>query len=146
MSARFALVAALCFLALGSAAAEQPTSVQPWYGMYIRPIRDAAGQRVLHVENVAKDGPAARAGIRIDDLITHVGSVPVDFGDEYELLSWLRGKQPGTRLQVMLIRGGRRLTVVLTIGTLPASARGSWERSLAIALRARAMRRAVSER
>jgi predicted metalloprotease with PDZ domain len=145
MKVRLVAVCALFGLAVASAPAPQPHA-WPWYGMYIRPIRDAVGRRVLHVENVAKDGPAARAGIRVEDLVTSIGSLPVDFGDEYELLSWLSRQKPGTRLPIALMRAGRVMTVVLDVGTLPDSARGSWERTVSAALRARTMRREVPPR
>lgn len=145
MSVRLLAVCALFWLAVGSATAQQP-HVWPWYGMYIRPIRDAHGRRVLYVEKVVKDGPAARAGIRVEDLVTAIGSLPVDFGDEYELLSWLSKQKPGTRLPIVLIRTGRAMTVVLSVGTLPDSARGSWERALSAAFRARAMRQEAPPR
>lgn len=64
---------------------------------------------------VAKDGPAARAGIRSGDVITHVKGQRVHSGEE--LIVKIRAHRPGDELDLKLTRGGEERTVTLTLGS-----------------------------
>ncbi|MGW6288558.1 trypsin-like peptidase domain-containing protein [Streptomyces sp. NPDC055107] len=64
---------------------------------------------------VAKDGPAARAGIRSGDVITHVKGQRVHSGEE--LIVKIRAHRPGDELDLKLTRGGEERTVSLTLGS-----------------------------
>lgn len=69
------------------------------------------------VVSVDPGTPAARAGIREGDVIVALG------GDEVEqvedLFAALRGREPGDRVDVTIVRDGRRRQVAVTLGRLP---------------------------
>ncbi|XQE82041.1 trypsin-like peptidase domain-containing protein [Streptomyces microflavus] len=64
---------------------------------------------------VTKDGPAANAGIRSGDVITEVRGQRVHSGEE--LIVKIRAHRPGDRLELRLTRGGKELSVTLTLGS-----------------------------
>ncbi|MEU6957964.1 trypsin-like peptidase domain-containing protein [Streptomyces sp. NPDC045714] len=64
---------------------------------------------------VAKDGPAAKAGIRSGDVITQVEGQRVHSGEE--LIVKIRAHRPGDELDLKLTRGGEERTVTLTLGS-----------------------------
>ncbi|MFH8880603.1 trypsin-like peptidase domain-containing protein [Streptomyces californicus] len=64
---------------------------------------------------VAEDGPAAKAGIRSGDVITHVEGQRVHSGEE--LIVKIRAHRPGDELELKLTRGGAERTVTLTLGS-----------------------------
>ncbi|MFH9292430.1 trypsin-like peptidase domain-containing protein [Streptomyces sp. NPDC017520] len=64
---------------------------------------------------VAKDGPAAKAGIRSGDVITQVEGRRVHSGEE--LIVKIRAHRPGDELDLRLTRGGEERTVTLTLGS-----------------------------
>ncbi|MFJ6805212.1 S1C family serine protease [Streptomyces anulatus] len=64
---------------------------------------------------VAKDGPAAEAGIKSGDVITEVEGQRVHSGEE--LIVKIRAHRPGDELDLKLTRGGEERTVTLTLGS-----------------------------
>ncbi|MDQ0986819.1 trypsin-like peptidase domain-containing protein [Streptomyces sp. V2I9] len=68
---------------------------------------------------VAEDGPAAEAGIRSGDVITHVEGQRVHSGEE--LIVKIRARRPGDELDLELTRGGSERTVTLTLGSASGS-------------------------
>ncbi|MFJ8972728.1 trypsin-like peptidase domain-containing protein [Streptomyces anulatus] len=64
---------------------------------------------------VATDGPAAKAGIKSGDVITHVKGQRVHSGEE--LIVKIRAHRPGDDLDLKLTRGGEERTVTLTLGS-----------------------------
>ncbi|MFJ6885611.1 trypsin-like peptidase domain-containing protein [Streptomyces californicus] len=64
---------------------------------------------------VAADGPAAKAGIRSGDVITHVEGQRVHSGEE--LIVKIRAHRPGDELELKLTRGGAERTVTLKLGS-----------------------------
>ncbi|MFD4028356.1 trypsin-like peptidase domain-containing protein [Streptomyces sp. NPDC058576] len=64
---------------------------------------------------VAKDGPAAEAGIESGDVITHVEGQRVHSGEE--LIVKIRAHRPGDDLDLKLTRGGKEQTVTLRLGS-----------------------------
>nr|WP_030119463.1 trypsin-like peptidase domain-containing protein [Streptomyces californicus] len=64
---------------------------------------------------VAADGPAAKAGIRSGDVITHVEGQRVHSGEE--LIVKIRAHRPGDALELKLTRGGAERTVTLKLGS-----------------------------
>jgi putative serine protease PepD len=68
------------------------------------------------VAAVTPDGPAAHAGIKSNDVIISVNHRPTPTADE--LAAVLAGLKPGQRVPVTVRRGGRRLTLQVTLGEL----------------------------
>jgi putative serine protease PepD len=66
------------------------------------------------VQNVLGGGPAAAAGIAEGDVITKVGDRQV--GNADELIVAVRQNPVGATVPVVLLRGGREMTVMVTLG------------------------------
>lgn len=64
---------------------------------------------------VTPDGPGARAGIKPGDVITAVDGQRVHSGEE--LIVKIRAHRPGDRLDLTLTRGGKDLSMSLTLGS-----------------------------
>ncbi|MFE7483065.1 trypsin-like peptidase domain-containing protein [Streptomyces sp. NPDC057552] len=64
---------------------------------------------------VTKGGPADKAGIRSGDVITAVQGQRVHSGEE--LIVKIRAHRPGDRLELRLTRGGKELSITLTLGS-----------------------------
>ncbi|MFF3173368.1 S1C family serine protease [Streptomyces sp. NPDC057900] len=65
--------------------------------------------------SVTEGGPGAQAGIRPGDVITEVNGGRVHSGEE--LIVKIRSHRPGDRLDLKLTRGGKDLTMSLTLGS-----------------------------
>ena len=70
-----------------------------------------------YIEEVLPDSPAAKAGLKPDDLIVYVDGEPVvSIASFNEIISKSR---PGTLLKLEVRRGDKLLTIDLTLGELP---------------------------
>ena len=114
-----------------------PSPERPWLGIRFSWLPEKDGHRVVQVQNVAKGGPAEKAGVRAGDVLVKVNRLPVDFGDDLEFLLFLAEQKPGGRMSLGIVREGKPLTIVVTLGVLPEAARAGWEASLERARRAR---------
>ena len=77
-------------------------------------LKDGEG---LAVQVVAPDGPAAKAGIAVNDIITRVGDKPV--GSHEELSQIVTDKKPGDTLHLEMIHKGKKSGLDVTLGTRP---------------------------
>ncbi|MGZ5445221.1 MAG: PDZ domain-containing protein [Thermoanaerobaculia bacterium] len=118
-------------LVLATTTAAQPPL--PYVGIDFRWMHGTPQQKFLHVERVAPNGPAARAGLRPGDRITHIAGVPVDFGDELDFLIFIRDRKPNERLVMKITRGGKQVEAVIILGILPEAARAAWEEGFRVA-------------
>ncbi len=78
------------------------------------PSRDGA-----LVQSVEKDGPAGKAGIKAGDVIVAVGGVPVK--DNRQLIDRVSLTPPGQKVEVEIVREGKRLTIPAVLGERPGS-------------------------
>src|SRR5207244_8477393 len=69
------------------------------------------------VTDVTSGSPADRAGIKAHDVVTKVNDQAID--DEHPLKDVLRQFAPGTRVTVIVYRGGKSQTLQVTLGTQP---------------------------
>jgi serine protease Do len=92
---------------------------QGYIGIAAQPVRatlDGTTVDGLLVSSVADDGPAARAGLRVADVIVKVGGEPVGSLDALrELL------QVGARVRVLVARGGRAHELSLEVAQRPGA-------------------------
>jgi serine protease Do len=68
-------------------------------------------EAAVEIVSVADDSPAARAGLRAEDLIVELGGVPVERVDDVQRL--LTKDAIGRTLSARVVRGGRELSVEL---------------------------------
>jgi serine protease Do len=78
------------------------------------PSRDGA-----LVQSVEKDGPAGKAGIKAGDVIVAVSGYPVK--ETRELIDHVSLMPPGKKVDVEVIREGKRLTLPAVLGERPSS-------------------------
>lgn len=70
------------------------------------------------VEHVLEGTPAARAGLRPEDVIVRFGSKPIrNFGELEDAVS---ATAPGTRVPLSVVRDRRTITLTVTLGERPA--------------------------
>jgi len=82
----------------------------------VRAMRDGVGVDGLLVSSVADDGPAAKAGLLVGDVIVTLGGQPVGSLDN------LRERlQVGVQLLVDVARGGHAHTLSLQVSERPQS-------------------------
>ena len=86
------------------------------YGIRLGLTVDAVGP--AKVSAVAADCPAAKAGLRVGDVITRVGTMSVRYGVHFHL--GLVDRKPGEQLTIEVLRGRRRMTFTATLGSVPA--------------------------
>lgn len=98
---------------------------QGYLGIAAQPAQARLGEeRVdgLLLTSVAEEGPAARAGLLVGDIIVRAGEEPATALDR------LRARlQVGSRLPLAVVRGGQSLTLELEVGERPEpSERSGW--------------------
>jgi S1-C subfamily serine protease len=78
-------------------------------------LTNEAGLLVVHVE---PNGPAEQAGLILGDIIVGLGGGPEEL---FELRQHLHGKRVGDKLDVSIIRGGARTSLVVSVGERPVA-------------------------
>ena len=84
-------------------------------GAYISDGQDSSGQPV---PAVVTGGPAAKAGIQAGDIVVRIDGEQLD-GD-HPLDTVVSQYEPGTVVTLDVLRGGKTLTIPVTLGTRPA--------------------------
>lgn len=120
----------LCLVSLQSADAQIKTDDargSNWVGIKIQSVTDELvvrhglpNKNGAYVVDVVKDGPAARAGMIVGDVITNFGGKP--FKDPKDLARMVLEAQPQGVVGVTVIRGGQYQTLSLHLRTLPERA------------------------
>ncbi|GAC1385482.1 MAG: hypothetical protein NVSMB48_22550 [Marmoricola sp.] len=77
-------------------------------------VKDTASLNGARVDTLASGGPAARAGLRVGDVITAVNGSPIS--DTIGLVVDIRTYLPGDTVTLTAVRGGRTLTVRVKLG------------------------------
>lgn len=78
---------------------------------------DLLGGSGALIREVVADSPAAKAGLKIGDLITGVDDVPINA--DHPLTAVVGTFQPGDRIELTVVRDGKTLTINLTLGQQP---------------------------
>ena len=71
----------------------------------------------LRISSVDANGPAARAGVRVDDLVTHLNGQPIL--NAQEALNRVAAMAPGSELEIRGVRGKSRMTFKATLEERP---------------------------
>ncbi len=69
------------------------------------------------VGEVMEDSPAAKAGIKTDDIIVEVQGESIAGANE--LINKVAMYKPGTEVKLTILRDGKRKTITVTLGTRP---------------------------
>jgi putative serine protease PepD len=93
-----------------------------YFGLQTVPIPPEAAAQAgvsegLYVQAVAAGGPAARAGLRADDIITKVGGKPATSNIQLQELSLT--KKPGDTVAVEYTRNGHAAKATVTLAAQP---------------------------
>lgn len=101
-----------------------------WLGAVVAdlsgPFRQQFGigaYRGAAVTSVARGSPAARGGIRPGDAIIGANGEPID--SAHDLTQWVRSKQAGDRVELIVYRGGESQNVTVQLGNEPDDPRAS---------------------
>jgi putative serine protease PepD len=76
-----------------------------------------AQQGGAQIGGVVSDGPAAKGGVQIGDRIVELDGQAVTDADS--LTTAVNARQPGEKVPVVVVRGGERRTLNVTLGTQP---------------------------
>jgi len=79
----------------------------------LREKTGGAEETGLMVLSVEADSAAERAGVQLGDILLSLGGTPVN--DIDELQNALRGENVGQKMEAVLLRGGERITLEITI-------------------------------
>jgi putative serine protease PepD len=66
------------------------------------------------ISTVSAGGPAARAGLRVGDVVTEINNEPVDTAEA--LIVAIRTHQPGESVRLAYERSGRSRSLTITLG------------------------------
>jgi S1-C subfamily serine protease len=88
----------------------QPVALSP----ALREAAQVTEESGLLVSGVGDDSPAAKAGVQVGDIIVAVGGRAV--GSVEALAALLGAEQIGSRLRVLLLRGGVRQELTVEVG------------------------------
>ena len=94
---------------LGVVAAAVPAMLAEHLGL-------KAGEGIV-VQALMPEGPAAKAGVAVHDIITRVADQPV--GSPVDLTEQVAARQPGATIQLKLIHKGQPADIDVTLGTRP---------------------------
>ncbi|MFQ6673508.1 MAG: S1C family serine protease [Fidelibacterota bacterium] len=91
-----------------------------WLGVYVQPLTDQLRNsfRVkdpggVLVSDVVEGSPAEAAGLKAGDVIVSVDRKKM--GDSADFVSLIRGKSPGDRVRLRIVRDGRKRTITATL-------------------------------
>lgn len=76
-------------------------------------------QNGVIIASVRPDGPAAKAGILVGDILTQVGDAPIK--DTASMLTEVAKVKPGVQALVKVLRNGQEMSLNVTIGTRPSA-------------------------
>ncbi|MDR7506522.1 MAG: trypsin-like peptidase domain-containing protein [Armatimonadota bacterium] len=88
-----------------------------WLGVAGDPGARGPGPEGAAIRQVLPGTPAASAGLRPGDVIVEVDGAPVRSWDD--LLVAIGDRRPGQRVQVVVVRGGQRVALAVTLGVRP---------------------------
>jgi S1-C subfamily serine protease len=108
-------------------ASQEEDRNRPWLGVHLDPINPDYAEAMklpkgaVWIQNVVSDSPAARAGLRAEDLVTAVDGTPIAFQKELALQHFQKLLRPEFEREVSLtiLRDGTPMTFACTFGKKP---------------------------
>lgn len=90
-----------------------PTKGNVYLGVQLDPAPDGTGAVVVEV---ADGSPAARAGLKLEDVILKVGNESVK--ETSDVVTKVRAAKPGDKLKITIRRAGAEKELEVTLGTI----------------------------
>ncbi|HYO76629.1 MAG TPA: PDZ domain-containing protein [Thermoanaerobaculia bacterium] len=128
-------IATLVLCALTALAEPRPG----WLGLGFTYHVDG-NERWLHVRRLAPGGPAQRAGIAVDDVITRIDGRAPRFDDDVALMEFLGRIKPGQKVVLSVIHEQRPTDVTLRAVVMSDESYARWREGLELARTKRAAR------
>lgn len=119
---RLLSAAALLLAAVAAMAADRPG----WLGLSFSLHRGGSDAAFLQLCAVAPNGPAARAGLRARDLITHIDGKRVAFANDAAALHHFARLEPHQRIRLRVARGTRSFDVTVVARPMTDDQYGLW--------------------
>jgi S1-C subfamily serine protease len=88
-----------------------------YLGVGLQPVALPGHHKGLIVLSLEEDGPAAKAGVLIGDVLVALGGQPV--ADTEDVQSALETRAAGDTIEAAVVRGGAAQTISITIGERP---------------------------
>lgn len=102
-----------------------------WLGFGYSNQTTVANGRIVRgwflVRHVVPNGPAAKAGIRPHDLITHIDGKPLRYESDRAAVAAMKNVRPGQRLVFRVARGEQQLLVRVTAVAMPDGVWRLWK-------------------
>jgi S1-C subfamily serine protease len=115
-----------------AAATPQPPG---WYGFgfnrHVEP--KAAVSQWLYIHRVETGGPAAKAGLRVQDVVVGLNDRPLSFVTDKAALQFFATRKPGDVLRLTILRGRVRLPITIRAANLPPDRAEQWRRNYELA-------------
>lgn len=102
-------------IAIGLAASLRAEDKPGYIGVQIKKTDDGKGALV---QTVLDDSPAAKAGLKANDLILKIDGN--EFGDLADFVKRVRAFKPGDKFTLAIQRDGKDMEIKITAGEAPA--------------------------
>jgi C-terminal processing protease CtpA/Prc len=110
--------------------AVQPMAAVPgWIGIGYQ-YRVTGGRGWMLIQHLDPAGPAAKAGLRTRDLVTHVDGKTLKARNQLAMIQELRRVKPGQKVTFTVRRGDRTLPIVIVATKMTAQQERMWRDAL----------------
>ncbi len=118
----FGVLESPIFAKLSARSRPAPTAAAPARGrarasLGVMPDYGHEAKDGLSLAGVRDGGPAAKAGLKEGDLIVKVGGLPI--GTIYDYMDSMEKHQAGDKVDVVVQREGKKVTLEVTLGSPP---------------------------
>jgi S1-C subfamily serine protease len=111
---RMCVVTAALILSVQVSRADYSADEPGFVGMKIALSEDPKG---IKVEGLLENGPAEKAGVKAEDIVTKMDKKEFDTVDAF--IAYIRGKKPGDKITLTIIREKKEKQIEVTIGKAP---------------------------
>jgi S1-C subfamily serine protease len=103
-----------------------PAERPGYFGLTLTLHSDATSQW-MYVHEVNPAGPAARAGLGANDVITAIDGKPLHFRDFADVVDFLSQTHAGTRLRFSVIHGKKKKTITVKADPMSDTQYEAWK-------------------
>jgi serine protease Do len=109
---------------------EHGTVVRGWLGVYIQNVDETMAKAMdlpsaegVLVSDLSEGGPAEKAGIKPEDVVLKVGGKKI--ADTIRFRNEIASMAPGKKVDLEILRDGKKRTITVELGTLDAAEAGA---------------------